>query len=124
GAVTVGQGYADEAGIEVGDELVLEGPSGRRRAPVAAIVQTVFAGGQTVSMSLGTMRRVFGVTADSQLAIKASSDDARGELEDQIERIVERDYPNLAVLSNDELKSNVESQLNHHSGLLNPLVPC
>ena len=45
GQVTVGQGYADEAEIEVGDTLVLEGPSGTRRAEVAAIVETVFAGG-------------------------------------------------------------------------------
>ncbi len=122
GAVTVGQGYADEAGIEVGDRLILEGPSGKRLAPVAAIVKTIFAGGQTVSMSLETMRRVFGITADSQLAIKASSDQARGKLEGEIERIVQRDYPNLAVLSNDELKSDIESQLNQQFGLLNALV--
>jgi putative ABC transport system permease protein len=122
GAVTVGKGYAEEDGIAVGDELVLEGPSGNRRVPVAAIVETVFAGGQTVSMSLETMREVFGVTADSQLALKASSDEARGTLEGRVEEIVERDYPNLAVLSNDELKSDIESQLNQQFGLLNALV--
>jgi putative ABC transport system permease protein len=122
GEVTVGQGYADEAGIEVGDTLVLEGPSGKRRARVAAIVETVFAGGQTVSMSLGTMRRVFGVTADSQLALNATSDDARATLERKVEAIVERDFPNLAVLSNDELKADIESQLNQSFGFFNALV--
>jgi putative ABC transport system permease protein len=122
GAVTVGRGYADEAEIEVGDRLLLEGPSGRRRAPVAAIVETVFAGGQTVSMSLRTMREVFGVTADSEVAIQATSDEARGPLEAKVESVVERDYPNLAVLSNDELKSDIEGQLNQQFGLLNALV--
>jgi putative ABC transport system permease protein len=122
GEVTVGSGYADEAGIEVGDTLVLEGPSGRHQARVAATVDTVFAGGQTVSMSLETMREVYGVTADSELALKATSDEARGELERKVEAITERDYPNLAVLSNDEFKSDIESQLNQQFGFFNALL--
>jgi putative ABC transport system permease protein len=122
GQVTVGKGYADEDGIEVGDTLVLEGPSDTRRARVAAIVETIFAGGQTVGLSLETMRDVYGVTADSQLALKAASDSARPELEREVERLVERDYPNLTVLSNDELKSDVEDQLNQSFGFFNALV--
>ncbi len=122
GQVTVGKGYADEDGIEVGDALVLEGPSDTRRARVAAIVETIFAGGQTVGLSLETMRDVYGVTADSQLALKATSDAARSDLERQVERLIERDYPNLAVLSNDELKSDVEDQLNQSFGFFNALV--
>ncbi len=51
----IGKGYADEAGIEVGDTMVLAGPSGTRDAKVAAIVETVFAGGQSVGMSLETI---------------------------------------------------------------------
>ena len=73
-------------------------------------------------MSLDTMREVFGVTADSQLALKATSDAARPELEAQVEKLIERDYPNLAVLSNDELKSDVEDQLNQSFGFFNALV--
>ncbi len=73
-------------------------------------------------MSLETMRQVYGVTADSQLALKATSDAARPELEAQVEKLVERDYPNLAVLSNDELKSDVEDQLNQSFGFFNALV--
>ncbi|HZA59734.1 MAG TPA: ABC transporter permease, partial [Solirubrobacterales bacterium] len=122
GQVTVGKGYADEDGIEVGDALVLEGPSDTRRVRVAAIVETIFAGGQTVGLSLETMRDVYGVTADSQLALKATSDAARPDLERQVESLVERDYPNLAVLSNDELKSDVEDQLNQSFGFFNALV--
>ena len=73
-------------------------------------------------MSLETMREVYGVTADSQLALKASSDEARPELEKQVEKLVDRDYPNLTVLSNDELKGDVEDQLNQSFGFFNALV--
>ncbi len=122
GQVTVGKGYADEDSIEVGDTLVLEGPSGSRRARVAAIVETIFAGGQTVGLSLRTLRDVFGVTADSQLALKASSDAARPRLERKVEKLIGRDYPNLVVLSNDELKSDVSDRLNQTFGFFNALV--
>ncbi len=122
GQVSVGRGYADEEGVEVGDEVLLEGPSGRERSKVAGIVETVFAGGQTVGMSLKTIERVYGVTADSDLAVKASSDDARPDLEAAVEKIVEKDYPNLTVLSNEELKSQVEEQLNQTFGIFNALV--
>jgi putative ABC transport system permease protein len=89
---------------------------------VAALVETIFAGGQTVGMSLGTMSGVYGVTADSQIALKATSDAARPELERKVERIVDRDHPNLTVLSNDELKGDVQDQLNQSVGFFNALV--
>jgi putative ABC transport system permease protein len=122
GQVAVGRGYADEEDIQVGDNMVLEGPSGTRRARVAAIVDTVISGGQTVSMSLDTIEEIYGVNADSQLALKATSDDARPVLEGKVEELVERDYPNLTVLSNDELKSEISDQLNQAFGIFNALV--
>ncbi len=122
GQVSIGRGYADEAGIEVGEEILIEGPSGTRRAKTAGIVETVFAGGQTVGMSLKTIEDAYGVDADSDLAIKAASEDQRDELEAAVEKIIDADYPNLTVLSNDELKSQVEDQLNQTFGIFNALV--
>jgi putative ABC transport system permease protein len=122
GQVTIGKGYADEANIGVGDTLVLNGPSGKRRARVAGIVDTVLAAGQTVGMSLAVLRQVYGVTADSELALKATSADARTTLDHKVSAVVDRDYPNLEVLSNQELKSHVESQLNQQFGFFNALV--
>src|SRR5215211_7922621 len=122
GWVTVGEGYADEQGLEVGDRIELDGPSGSRSARIAGIVETVVFGGQTVGMSLETLREVYGVTADSELALKASSDGARAALEGDVERIVERDYPNLSVLSNEELKSDVESRVNQQFGIFYAIV--
>jgi putative ABC transport system permease protein len=122
GWVTVGNGYADEEGLEVGDRLELVGPSGSRTARVAGTVETVVFGGQTVGMSLRTLREVYGVRSDSELALKAASEDARGDLEREVERIVARDYPNLSVLSNEELKSDVESQVNQQFGIFYAIV--
>jgi putative ABC transport system permease protein len=122
GAVTVGEGYADEESLEVGDTLRLEGPSGERRAPVVGIVETVLFGGQTVGMSLATLRDVWGVTADTELALKATSEAARPVLEEKVRGIVRRDYPNLAVLSNDQLKSDVEDQVNQQFGVFYAIV--
>ena len=79
-------------------------------------------GGQTMGMSLGTLRDVYGVTADSELALKATGEDARPVLERKVERIVDRDYPNLSVLSNEELKSDVESRINQQFGIFYAIV--
>jgi putative ABC transport system permease protein len=122
GGVTVGKGYADEQNLEVGDRIRLRGPSGSRRATVSGIVETVVFGGQTVGMSLGTLRDVYGIDADSELALKATSDEARPALERKVERIVDRDHPNLSVLSNEELKSDVESQVNEQFGIFYAIV--
>ncbi|HYU59858.1 MAG TPA: FtsX-like permease family protein [Solirubrobacterales bacterium] len=122
GWVTVGQGQADEAGLEVGDRIRLQGPSGSRHTHVAGIVQTVVFGGQTIGMSLDTLRDVWGVNADSELALKATSADARPILERKVERIVDRHYPNLAVLSNDELKSDVERRVNEQFAIFYAIV--
>ncbi len=122
GGVSIGRGYADEAGIEVGDTMLLDGPSGSREAKVAGIVETVFAGGQTVGMSLQTMRDVFGITADSQIALKARTDDTREELQKKVDEILKRDHPNLTALSNDELKSDIDGQVSQQFGFFNAIV--
>src|SRR5207247_4302375 len=94
GQITLGKGQADETGLGVGDHLTLHGPSGTHRARIAGIVNTVVFGGQTVSMSLQTMREVYGVTADSELALKADSAADRPILRRKVERIVQHRYPN------------------------------
>jgi putative ABC transport system permease protein len=122
GQITLGKGQADETDLGVGDHLTLHGPSGTHRARIAGIVHTVVFGGQTVSMSLGTMRKVYGVTADSELALKADSAADRPVLRRKVDRIVRHRYPNLAVLSNDELKSRVEDQVNQQFGIFYAIV--
>ena len=122
GGVTVGKGFADEHDLEVGDRVRLQGPSGSRRARVSGLVETVVFGGQTMGMSLDTLRQVYGVTSDSELALKATSEGPRPVLERKVERVVDRDYPNLSVLSNEELKSDVESRINQQFGIFYAIV--
>jgi putative ABC transport system permease protein len=122
GQVVLGDALAEDERLEVGDELTLRGPSDRRRVRVAGRVETAIFGGQTVSMSLATMREVYGVTRDSSLAITASSPAARPALEVRIERIIGRDFPQLQLLSNDELKGEIESRLDEQFGFFNALL--
>src|SRR5256885_5421244 len=109
GWVTLGKGWADETHLGVGDRITLDGPSGTVHTKVAGIVDTVLFGGQTVGMSLQTLDRAYGVTDDSELALKATSAAALPVLRQKVEQIVQRRYPNLAVLSNEELKTKVEA---------------
>jgi putative ABC transport system permease protein len=122
GQVTVGDALAEDRGIEVGDTVTLRGSSDRRRVRVAALVETAIFGGRTVGMSLRTMREVYGVTRDSSLAIKAASPATRPALEGRIEGIVSRDFPQLQLLSNDELKGEIESMLDEQFGFFNALL--
>jgi putative ABC transport system permease protein len=122
GWVTIGKGWAQETHLGVGDQLTVRGPSGTVHARVAGIVDTVLFGGQTVGMSLHTLDRTYGVTGDSELALKATSAAARPVLRTKVERIVDRRYPNLAVLSNDELKSKVEDQVNQQFAIFYAIV--
>jgi putative ABC transport system permease protein len=122
GEVSVGKAYAEEKDLAVGDTLKLEGPSSTRQARVAGLVETVVFGGQTVGMSLETMEKVYGASGDSELALKATSEDARPVLRTKVERIVREDYPNLSVLSNEELKADVEDQVNEQFGIFYAIV--
>jgi putative ABC transport system permease protein len=122
GQVTIGKGWADETHLGVGDPITLRGPSGSVHTRVAGIVETVLFGGQTVGMSLHTMKRVYGVTADSELALKATSKPARAVLRRKVQAVVTRRYPNLAVLSNDQLKSKVEDQVNQQFAVFYAIV--
>ena len=122
GQVTVGDALAKDKRLAAGDRLKLRGPSDDRRVKVAGVVETAIFGGQTVGMSLQTMRDVYGVERDSNLAIEATSPEARPDLERGVERILEADFPQLQLLSNDELKSEIESRVDEQFGFFNALL--
>jgi putative ABC transport system permease protein len=68
------------------------------------------------------MRDIWGTDQDSQLALKATSAADRPALEREVERILDRDYPNLAVLSNEELKADIEQQVNQQFAIFYAIV--
>jgi putative ABC transport system permease protein len=122
GGVTVGEAIAKEERLAPGDRVRLRGAAGSRVARVAAVVETSIFGGQTIGVSLATIEAVFGVEGDSSIAVKAESAEARDGVERRLERIVEREYPQLQVLSNDELKEEIESQVDEQFGFFNVLL--
>jgi putative ABC transport system permease protein len=122
GGVVVGKGFADEAGIGVGDAVRLKGAAGSRRAPVVATIGTFEASGNEVMMSLATMKRVFGITTDSTLAITAASPQDRQQLETKVHRLLATDYPGYEAVSNAKFKQNFEEQINQQFAFFNAII--
>ena len=123
GGVIIGKLYAESADLEVGDTVALEGPGDSRRAPVVGVLGVISElGGMTMQMSQVTMREVFEFTDNSQLAVTAISDDARAPLEGQVQALVDKDYPNLELLSTSEVKDKIEDQSNQQFAIFNAIL--
>jgi putative ABC transport system permease protein len=122
GGAIVGKGLAEDAGLAVGDRLDLSGASGSRRIPIVATFDTFEASGNEILLSLGTMKRVYGVDTDSVLAIAAASPGQRAALTHRVDAILGRDYPGIEAVSNDEFKSNYEDMINQQFAFFNAII--
>ncbi|HEX5592983.1 MAG TPA: FtsX-like permease family protein [Solirubrobacterales bacterium] len=122
GGAIVGKGFADDTGVEVGDTIPLKGASGARRVPVVATVDTFEASGNQIVISLGTMRQVYGITADSVLALTAGSPQLRGQLETKVHRLLAVDYPGYEAVSNTEFKQHYEDAINQQFAFFNAII--
>lgn len=122
GGVIVGKGYSDDSGLGVGDTLVLKGASGTQRAPIVARLDTFEANGNEVIVSLATMERVYGITADSTLAVTASSPGQREALETAVERLLTDRYPGFEAVSNSEFKQQYEDAVNQQFAFFNAII--
>lgn len=122
GGVVPAESYASSVGLEVGDRLTLEGPSGAVEAPVVAIGDTLDAGGQLIQTSLTTMEEVYGATTDQQLAVVARSPDARDALGARIDALLQEEHPGLEALSTGELKAEYEAQIDEQFAMFNAMV--
>jgi putative ABC transport system permease protein len=121
--VIVGRLYARHAHLGVGDRVTLSGADGTHVARVAGVLDTMGEfNGNMMQISLATMRDVYGVTDDAALAVKARSADDRLALERRVAAIVDRDYPNLELLSAAEVKQQIDDQISQQFGLLNAIV--
>jgi putative ABC transport system permease protein len=123
GGAIVGRLYARKAALAVGDRITLRGPDGSREVPVAGVLNGIDqSGGMTMQISLSTMRAVYGVTTDAQLAVAAASAPARTALERDLGRLIRRDYPNLELLSSAEVKQNIEDDVNQQFAMFNAIL--
>lgn len=122
GGAILGKGMADETGLGVGDRLALKGAAGAARVPIVATVDTLEANGNLVTLSLATMRDVYGITTDSILAVSAASPGQRQRLGAEVEGLLERDYPGFEAISNEEFKQQYADQIDQQFAFFNAII--
>ena len=120
GGVILGANYAYKTHLKVGDTIVLRGPRGAREAPIAGITQTLEP--RDLQMSLATMRDIYGVTANSQLAVKAWDSSKAPVLQRRVQRLVDDRYANLELVSLAGRKAEIEKEVNQQFNFFNAIV--
>ena len=120
GGVILGANYAHKSGYDVGDTLVLSGPRGRHEAPVVGITDTLEP--KDMQMSLATMRDIYGVTANSQLAVKAWNAQQAPALERRVQKLIDGRFVNLEVVSMAGRKAEVDKQISQQFNFFNAIV--
>lgn len=122
GGIVLAKGYADEIGVGVGGTVELDGASGSRKAPVVGLLDTFEASGNTVTVSLATLKEVYGIATNSQIAVTARTAADRKPLEAAVDRLLERDYPGVEAVSNAEVKKDYEDQINQQFAFFNAIL--
>jgi putative ABC transport system permease protein len=120
GGVILGANYAYKTHLGVGDTIMLRGPRATREAPVVGVTQTLEP--RDIQMSLATMRDVYGVTANSQLAVKAWNASQAPALERRVQKLVSDRYANLELVSLAGRKAEIEREVNQQFNFFNAIV--
>jgi putative ABC transport system permease protein len=123
GGAIIGPQYARLAGLHVGDRIHLRGPGGSAEAPVVGVIHSL-AGGEfnEMQISLDVMRRIYGVTNDAQVAVRARSDAVSPRLGRRIESLLARDYPGLELASMADRKAEIEDEISATFNMFNAIV--
>jgi putative ABC transport system permease protein len=123
GGVIIGPQYARLAGLHVGDTVHLRGPAGSADAPVVGVIDAISGGEFNVmQLSLDAMRRIYGVTNDTQVAVRARSAAARPALERRISAVLARDHPGLELASMADRKQEIDDQISATFNMFNAIV--
>jgi putative ABC transport system permease protein len=123
GGVLLGGSYAHHAHLQRGDSVLLRGPAGQTRAPVVGVIDALNeSAGNNLQMSLATMKRVYGVTADAQLAVKAKTPAQAPQLERKLEGLIAHDYQNLELVSAAGRKAEVDAEISRQFNFFNAIV--
>jgi putative ABC transport system permease protein len=112
GEVTVGGQLRLRKKLKAGDVITIKGPAHDLRVRVAGVEAESTLENQSIGMSNATFQKLTGVPGYSQIDVLARSKALRSHVDHELTALVERDYPNLNVLSNQGIKSQVESQTN------------
>jgi putative ABC transport system permease protein len=123
GGVIIGPQYARLASLHVGDTVHLRGPAGGADAPVVGVIDAISGGEFNVmQLSLDAMRRIYGVTNDTQVAVRARSAAARPALQRRISAVLARDYPGLELASMADRKKEIDDQISATFNMFNAIV--
>lgn len=122
GGAVVGKGFSDDTGIKVGDTVPLKGAAGARRVPVVATIDTFEASGNTMTVSLATMKQIYGITTDSVLAVTAAAPRDRRLLGTKIHRLLAERFPGYEAVSNTKFKQHYEDQINQQFAFFNAII--
>lgn len=117
GQAIVDEAYAKSNDLELGDELRVLTPTGRRTAfeIVAAVKdRTDFLGSFLVDQR--AMARFFGETRDTYVLVGVAPGADAAAVEERVKRLVDTRYPSAEALDQEELKQSQEQQI---TGLLN-----
>jgi putative ABC transport system permease protein len=120
GQFLVGASYAHKAGLGRGDRLTLAGSHGRYTARIAGVVQTL--NFEDVQMSLATMKRIFGVSTDAQVAVKAKTPALAPALERKVNALIEKRYTNLEVVSAAGKRAEIDREISKQFNFFNAIV--
>ncbi len=112
GQVTVPEALAEGKKTKVGDTITLEGPRGSKKLTVAGIQTGSSFAAQSITMSDETWMSVYGIDGFTQILVLADDPDNPGPLEDQLRALVAAEYPTFEVLSNEEIKQQIQDQIN------------
>ena len=120
GGVILGSNYAYKSHLKRGDTIVLKGPRGTREAPVVGVMDTVEP--REITMSLSTMRDIYGLMANSQLAVKAWTDDQAPALQAKVQLMIDKRYVNLELISLAGRKAEIDRQVSQQFNFFNAIV--
>ncbi|HYP55852.1 MAG TPA: FtsX-like permease family protein, partial [Solirubrobacterales bacterium] len=123
GEVILDKSFASGNGFELGDEVwLLTQPGARPVLRVVAIFEdkAELLGNALVTQAL--MERAFDQRDDLIDFVKLAPGADAGEVQDRLERVMDRDFPVVAVRNQQELKENQESQINQLLRLIYALL--
>lgn len=108
GEVAIGTVLAQRTGLQAGDELELETREGKRKLPIATVVEDYQAGGLTVHMQRDVARRLLGLEGVDVYLIRADHD----RLDEVEQRLRAISQPHgLIVQSFGELASMIDTMM-------------
>lgn len=114
GQVIISEGLADKAGLSVGDKVEVLSQTGKK--PTYEVTAVMASGNLDLLGAMvvteDEMVKNFDVDVDAFALLKTDPGQSVGAVKDRIEKNLEKSFPTVDVLNQDELKQNQKEQIN------------